>query len=435
MSFRLPDEVWAKILRDWVQEAVDWAQWAQTCRHFYYRLPRPRPIQLVTEKIRYPHVIFLEEIVSRDEVTFRTDESRLLCFNTSANEPGRNTEEEEEENLMNLVCSEGKQFRIFTYCEGDKAYLEPSYYNSSFHCERGQREERESEGYGLVFHYEASAVKQVYGTTYHTNYYCFWRFRRRSDSPEWMELQYGNEESSMSVDFDSFFKAFLLIDESIWIHCRLEDYRADLAFFLSRTPAFWHEQWRQRFYQALPCQPLPIVSHSYQTNLFAPGSWDDIDFAHDDIMDFLLTGQRTAKVLFSMELRDSHIIIQSPPQSFALRLPLLQHDLEIFHSQDPAAWLLHLYERRSRRWFVARKYWRLAADVQETHREVSAEAATRDWPVMHPDYVYRVDDDGNFLLELPSVPVAKDVDTGEYIQQASETSVPNDKFWCIVLHG
>lgn len=433
----LPDELWTKIMREWVQDAVDWSQWSQTCRHFYRNLPRPRPLQLITPEVRYPHVLFLEEITSVTSDTTK-EELRLLCFNDDHDYDGPEREqgaaEDQKTSLMRIICQDGKHFRIFTYCDGDKAYLEPFFYNSSFHCEKEHGGERNIEGYGLVCHYEAAPVKALYASMYHPNLECYWQIRQRGDLPYWMELTYGDEGSSMMVDFDSFFKAFLLIGGAVWVDCRLEDYRADLPFFVSLTPPIWHDQWRRRLYQALPCQPRPFASHAYQTSLFAPESWEGVEYEHDRITDFILTGHRTAVVTFSMELRDSNIIIRSPPQSFALRMPLLQQDMKIFTSSDPAAWLSHLFERRSRRWYVARKYWRVAADVQETHREVPVEAAVRDWPILHPDYIYRIED-GDFVLELPTIDIAKDSETGELLQGCTDECVLHGRSWCVVLHG
>lgn len=469
----LPDELWEKILRELVDDAVDWAQFSLTCRRHYYHLPRPRPVQFVVTKqqVRYPHVLWLQEIIvianiDGDDAAASKGEPkehlRLLCFNSDwHHEQTKNVQvddgggDDENENvdrddkrqqqqssatpsLTDILCRQGARFRIFTYCDGDKAYLEPFFYNSAFYC--ADQEERRVEGYGLVFHYEAAPVKALYKSAYHANLNCYWQIQRQQQQSaggsSFMELRYGDEHSSMRVDFDSYLKAFLLIRGPVWENCRLEDYNAELPFFLSRSPPFWHEQWRQRLYQAIPCQPRPFVCHSYQTNLFAPDSWEDVDYTQDEMKDFIITGQRTAAVKFSLQLRDSHIIIRALGQSFALRMPLLQQDLELFTSCDPAAWLQHLFERRSRRWFVARKYWRLAADVEETQRQVAVETIVRDWPALHPDYVYQVDNDGDFLLKLPTVEVAKDPDTEKYIQQyPDEQDRPQDRMWCVVLHG
>ena len=410
----LPDDLWTKILTEYVEDAVDWTHFVSSCRHFLHCLPRPRPVQLVENEVRYPHVLFLEEL--------NDEKVALLCHNSRSRD--------KESHLLEYLASKKKCFRIFTYCEGDKAYLEPSFYSSSFE----QPVDRRAEGYGLVLHYATTAVKVAYGDAYELNKDCYWLIKQRTELADGYEICYGNEESSMCLDFDSFFKAFLPIEKPDWSGCRLEDYRADLPFYLTNAPA-WQNQWRTRLYQAVPCQPRPFICHAYQTSVFAPGSWDDVDFAQDNVEDFILTGSRTAVVRFTMQIRDSHMEIKCPFQTFKLRMPLLQHDLEDFRSGDPGAWLKYLFERRSRRWFLARKYFRLAADVQETRRPVPVHDAVRDWQVLHPDYVYTVDQDGEFLLQLPDAQVARDVDTQEWIQQATQEGLSHQQVWCVVLHG
>lgn len=457
MSFLLlPDDLWLQILSEWLDDAVDWTSWSATCRHAWRRLPRPRPLQFVTSEVRYPHVVFAEEAIvpTSDEVD--NDEPphryRLLCRKLAEDDE----EEEEDGCLLNRICREGHRYHLFTYVRDHgeasrlKAYLEPSYYNSAFRCEQSSRPVRDFrsvDGYGLVYQFAAPKVLARYDAGYRQSgdYNCYWQVARRcpttepeeqEDANSWMQLRYGDASSSMLLDLDAFFKALLLISDeaAVWMSYRLEDYSSHLPFYLSREPPFWHAQWRTRLWWAIPTQPRPLICHAYQTNVFAPCSWEDDDDDDDDAVDDdsdipVATGARTAHLRCTLSLRDSHVILHAPPLSFCLRLPLPVDDYGVFSSLDPGAWLRHWYECGSRRWFVARKYWRVAADVREMGRPFTAEDASTTWPVLHPDHTYQVIDQ-DLTVVLPNVPLAIGV-RGDTLQEEESSQ----GVWQIVLHG
>jgi hypothetical protein len=84
---------------------------------------------------------------------------------------------------------------------------------------------------------------------------------------------------------------------------------------------------------------------------------------------------------------------------------------------------------------LVRKYWRLAADVMETRRPVAAQDVVQRWRVLHQDYVYTVDNYGDFLLKLPTSEIARDLDTQELIQQVTDEGLSYQKSWVVLLHG